>query len=158
MPRTSPNNFMQKVSISLSSHAESVPWGSIQNLLLFPWLLCTACLESGDLLQSLAGAQCPGMGEGLCPCLWKDRQLMVRTLRFSCAGSCQQRWKFQVSFLVPCVYQIKGVKRWREIWPQESWGSFSALLQAAARSQPRHWEMFKPLTLAATRAWCQSSH
>lgn len=28
-------------------------------------------LEPENLLQSLAGAQCPGMAEGLCPCLWK---------------------------------------------------------------------------------------
>lgn len=36
---------------------------------------CLLDLESEGLLQSLAGAQCPGTGEGPCPCLWRDRQL-----------------------------------------------------------------------------------
>lgn len=67
---------------------------------------CCLDLESEDVLQSLAGAQCPG--------LWKDRQFTS----FSCAASCQQSWKLQIAFWVTCVDQINGV-RCRETWPQE---------------------------------------
>lgn len=82
----------------------------------------------------------------------------VRTSWFSCASSCQHSWKHQISFWVSCADQINGVRRWRETWPEESWGPFFTLLQAATKSQPGHWEVFKPLSLAATGVWRQSKH